>query len=228
MSEDAAQEARWAAVDSYIGEKLLGSDPVMRDVLESSEAAGLPSIAVSPAQGKFLFLLARMMAAKNVLELGTLGGYSGVWLARALPPDGQLVTIDIEPEHTAVAMRNFERAGVTDRVDARVGPALELLPRLKTEQRPPFDLVFIDADKAAYPEYLDWAIALCRPGGLIVTDNVVRGGAVIDGASSDPMVQGVRRFMDKLQGNPKITATVIQTVGAKGYDGLALIQVAQS
>ena len=216
---------RWSAVDAYIDESVLRSDTVLDSVLEASAAAGLPSIAVSPSQGKFLFIMAKAIGATRILELGTLGGYSGVWLARALPPDGRLVTVEVDPKHAEVARRSFERAGVTGVVDLRVGQALDVLPQLDAEPSAPFDLAFIDADKGHYPEYLDWAVRLCRPGALIVADNVIRDGAVIDAASEDPAVRGVRRFMDRLGADRQVTATVIQTVGAKGYDGLAVILV---
>jgi predicted O-methyltransferase YrrM len=216
---------QWTAVDRYIDESLLRSDRVLGRVLQASAAAGLPPIAVSPSQGKLLFIMAKAIGAKRILELGTLAGYSGVWLARALPPDGRLVTIEVNPKHAQVARRNFEHAGMTGLVDLRVGQALDVLPQLAAERQPPFDFAFIDADKSHYPEYLEWSINLCRPGGLIVADNVVREGAVIDATSEDPAVRGVRRFIDRLGTDPQITATVIQTVGAKGYDGLAIALV---
>jgi predicted O-methyltransferase YrrM len=217
-------EDKWAAVDRYAEGRLLGDDDVLATVLEASAAAGLPAIAVSPTQGKFLFILAKAIGATRILELGTLGGYSGVWLARALPPNGRLITVDVDPKHAEVARQNFVRAGVADRVDLRVGQALDLLPQIEAEQLP-FDFVFIDADKGRYPEYLAWAVRLCRPGALIVADNVVRAGAVVDVTSQDPYVRGVRRFMEDLGADPRVAATVIQTVGAKGYDGLAVILV---
>jgi predicted O-methyltransferase YrrM len=216
---------RWTAVDAYIDEIALGADPVLDDVLEACTAASLPSIAVSPSQGKFLFILAKAIGARRILELGTLGGYSGIWLARAMPPDGHLVTIEADPGHAAVARLNFERANVANVVDLRVGQALDVLRQLEAERSAPFDLAFIDADKGRYPDYLEWAIRLCRPGALIVADNVVRNGAVIDAASEDPSVRGVRRFMDCLGANRQVTGTVLQTVGAKGYDGMAVLLV---
>jgi predicted O-methyltransferase YrrM len=219
---------RWTAVDAYIDESVLGFDPVLNDVLEASAAGGLPSIAVSPSQGKFLFIIAKAIGARRILELGTLGGYSGVWLARALPPDGRLVTIEVDPKHAEVARRSFERAGVARVIDLRVGQALDVLPQLGAEESAPFDLAFIDADKGHYPEYLKWAVQLCRPGALIIADNVVRDGAVIDATSEDPAVRGVRRFMDQLGADGQVAATVIQTVGAKGYDGLAVLLVGTS
>jgi predicted O-methyltransferase YrrM len=216
---------RWTAVDAYIDETLLGPDEVLADVLRASADAGLPTIAVSPSQGKFLFILAKAIGASRILELGTLGGYSGVWLARALSRNGQLVTIEVDPRHAEVARRNFDRAGVSDLVDLRVGQALDVLPQLEAKASAPFDLAFIDADKGHYPEYLEWAIRLCRPGALIIADNVVRDGAVIDARSEDPSVRGVRRFMDRLAADRQVTGTVIQTVGVKGYDGLAVLLV---
>ena len=216
---------RWTAVDAYIAGSVLGSDTALDGVLEASAAAGLPSIAVSPSQGKFLFIMAKAIGAKRILELGTLGGYSGVWLARALPPDGHLITVEVDPKHAEVARRSFERAGVASVVDLRVGLALDVLPQLAAERPAPFDLTFIDADKGHYLEYLEWAIRLCRPGALIIADNVVRDGAVIAAASEDSSVRGVRRFMDRLGADRQVTGTVIQTVGAKGYDGVAVILV---
>jgi predicted O-methyltransferase YrrM len=216
---------RWTAVDRYIDDRLLTSDTVLESVLEASAAAGLPPIAVSPSQGKFLFIMAKAIGAKRILELGTLGGYSGVWLARALPPDGRLVTLEAATTHAEVARRNFERAGLADVVDLRVGQALDVLPQLEIDGSGPFDFAFIDADKGHYPEYVDWAIRLCRPGALIVADNVVRDGAVIDAASVDLSVHGVRKFMDRLGSDRTVAATVIQTVGTKGYDGFAVILV---
>jgi len=218
-------QERWTAVDAYISDTLIGADATLAHVLAASEAAGLPPIAVSPSQGKFLHILARSVRATRILELGTLGGYSGIWLARALPPDGRLVTVEVDPRHAEVARRSFERAGVTDRVDLRVGQALDVLVQLEAERTAPFDLVFIDADKGRYSEYLDWAVRLSRPGALILADNVVRDGAVIDGASTDTSVQGVRRFMNHVAADPRVTATTMQTVGAKGYDGLAIVLV---
>lgn len=216
---------KWTAVDTYINDTLLGGDAAMEAVLQASTAADLPAIAVSPSQGRFLFILAKAIGAKRILELGTLGGYSAVWLARALPSDGRLVTVEFAARHAEVARRNFERAGVSHLIELKLGAALEVLPQLEAERRAPFDFVFIDADKVHYPEYLDWALRLTRPGGLIVADNVVREGAVIDAASEDPSVQAVRRFMDKLEANRQVASTVIQTVGVKGYDGFAIVLV---
>ena len=216
---------RWTRVDRYIEDLLLEEDPVLDAVSTDATKAGLPAISVSAAQGKMLHLLARAIGARRILELGTLAGYSGTWLARALPPDGRLITIEFEPRHAAVARRCFERAGVADRVDIRIGAALELLPALEREGVEPFDVVFIDADKGNYDKYLDWSIRLCRPGAMIVADNVVRDGAVVDAGSDDPSVQGARRFMAAVSKDPRVDATAIQTVGVKGYDGFALMLV---
>jgi predicted O-methyltransferase YrrM len=182
----------------------------------------LPLIGVSPLQGKLLQLLAKAQQARSILEVGTLGGYSTVWLARALPPDGHLITLEIDPERAEVARGNIALAGLGDVVELRIGSALDVLPQLAAEGRGRFDLVFIDADKPSYPEYLTWALKLCRPGGLIVADNVVRNGEVADPHSNDPRVQGVRRFNELLASEPRLSATAIQTVGSKGYDGFAL------
>jgi predicted O-methyltransferase YrrM len=212
---------RWTAVDQYIDELLVEPDPVFASVQQDAAAAGLPAISVSASQGKLLHLLARLAGARRILELGTLAGFSGIWLARALPTDGRLVTIEADPVHAAAARRNFERAGIAAQVEIRIGAALEVLPQLAREGAGPFDLVFIDADKGNYAAYLDWAIQLARPGTLIVADNVVRDGEVIDERSDDPSVQGARRFMAALAADPRVTATAVQTVGVKGYDGLA-------
>jgi predicted O-methyltransferase YrrM len=200
-------------------------DEALEAALEGSEAAGLPAIQVAANQGKLLHLLARLQGARSILEVGTLGGYSTIWLARALPPGGRLITLELEPRHAEVARANIARAGLAERVEVRVGPASESLPRLTQEGVEPFDLVFIDADKEGYPDYLGWALRLTRPGSLIVADNVVRGGALIDPDSSDPRVQAVRRFIELVAAEPRLDATVIQTVGSKGYDGLAFALV---
>jgi predicted O-methyltransferase YrrM len=220
-------QERWTAVDRYLDDRLSGPDAVLDAVLDASAAAGLPTIAVSPSQGKLLFVLAKAVGARRILELGTLGGYSGTWLARALPADGLLVTVELDPAHADVARRSFERAGLAGVIDLRVGQALEILPQIGSERLGPFDVVFIDADKEHYPEYLEWAIRLCRPGSLIVADNVVRKGAVIDADSKDPVVRGTRRFIEALATDGRVTATAIQTVGVKGYDGFAMILVTE-
>jgi len=218
-------QARWSAVDAYVTDRLVRSDPDLEAALAENAAAGLPAHDVSPPQGKFLHLLARLMDARRVLEIGALGGYSTIWLARALPPQGRVVTLEFDPKHAEVARRNIARAGLAGQVDLRVGPALETLPRLQAEGAAPFDLIFIDADKPNNPAYLDWAVKLSRPGSLIIGDNVVRDGAVVDADSRDDRVQGVRAFFDRLAADPRLDATALQTVGAKGWDGFAIALV---
>ena len=211
------------AVDHYI-ENLLGlQDDVMRSADQSLRDAGLPPISVSPAQGKLLYLLARVTGAKRILELGTLGGFSTIWMARALPADGRLITMEIDSGHAEVARQNIQRAGLADRVDILIGKALDLLPTLAKEK--PFDLIFIDADKPPYTEYFEWAVRLSRPGTLIIADNVVREGEILSDNSSDDRVTGVRRFNESLGRNEAVTATIIQTVGVKGHDGFAIAVV---
>jgi predicted O-methyltransferase YrrM len=226
VSDDRA-DPRWAAVDRYLGDLLLPADPALDAALEASAAAGLPAIAVSPTQGKLLHLLARLHGARRILEVGTLGGYSTIWLARALPPGGRLVTLEVNAAHAEVARANVARAGLSAVVDVRVGPALETLPRLAAEAGAgaPFDLVFIDADKPSTTEYFEWALALSRPGSVIVVDNVVRDGALADAASEDASVRGMRRFVERVAAEPRVSATGVQTVGAKGYDGFVLALV---
>lgn len=214
-------DERWAAVDKYITDHLVPPDPALDAALAASAAAGLPEINVTPNQGKLLHLLARSIEAKSVLEVGTLGGYSTIWLARALPSGGRVVTLEVDPKCAEVARGNFERAGVAEAIDLRVGPALETLPTLAG----PFDFVFIDADKENTPGYFDWSLKLTRRGGLIVVDNVVRKGAVADAASDDPRVIGMRAFFNRLAAEPRVSATAVQTVGGKGYDGFAVALV---
>jgi predicted O-methyltransferase YrrM len=216
---------RWTAVDRYLTDLLVAPDPALDAALEASAAAGLPAISVTPNLGKLLFLLARLQGAKNILEFGTLGGYSTIWMARALPPGGRLITLESEPKHADVARRNIARAGLADVVDLRVGLALDLLPGVAADMRAPFDLVFIDADKPNNPEYVARSIELCRAGSLIIVDNVVRDGAVIDEKSTDASVQGVRRMNEMLAADPRVSATALQTVGSKGYDGFAFVLV---
>jgi predicted O-methyltransferase YrrM len=216
---------QWTAVDHYLTDLLVQPDPALEAALRDSVAAGLPAINVSPNQGKLLQLLARTMGARTILEIGTLGGYSTIWLARALPAGGRLVTLEVDPKHAEIARTNLARAGLTDIVELRLGPALETLPRLAAEGRGPFDLIFIDADKPSNPEYFAWALKLSRCGSLIIVDNVVRNGAVIDATTSDPGIQGVRRLNEMLAAEPRVSATAIQTVGSKGYDGFALALV---
>lgn len=218
-------QERWTTVDGYIAGLFVRSDPALEAALEASAAAGLPSIQVSPSQGKLLCLLALIQKARAILEIGTLGGYSTIWLARALPPGGRLITLEVDPTHAEVARANVARAGLAHLVDVRLGPALDILPQLATEGRGPFDMIFIDADKPAYAGYLQWALRLSRRGSLIVADNVVRDGAVVDADSADPLVQGVRRFNEQLAAESRVTATAIQTVGSKGYDGFAIAVV---
>lgn len=213
---------QWAAVDQFITEMVVPADPALDAVLAASAAAGLPAINVAPNQGKLLHLLARTQRARSILEVGTLGGYSTIWLARALPPGGRLVTLEADPHHAEVARANFAHAGLADVIDLRRGLALETLPQLVAARQGPFDFVFIDADKVHIGEYFDWALRLTRPGSLILVDNVVRKGAIVDATSGDPNVQGVRRFYQQLAAEARVSATAIQTVGSKGYDGLAL------
>ncbi len=215
----------WTAVDRYINGLLVPADPVLNAALEASTAAGLPSIQVSPPQGKLLHLLVRMGGARNILEIGTLGGYSTIWMARALPPGGHLITLEADAKHAGVARANFSRAGLAGMIELRLGPALGTIPQIAAEGRGPFDLVFIDANKDSMPEYFDWALKLSRRGSVIIADNVIRDGAVIDAASKDPDIQGVRRFNERLAAETRVSATEIQTVGSKGYDGFALALV---
>ncbi|HRA52242.1 MAG TPA: O-methyltransferase [Thermoflexales bacterium] len=219
----------WASVDAYFSEKLIRSDDGLEAALRASDAAGLPAINISPTHGKLLNVLARTMGARRILEVGTLGGYSTIWLARALPPDGRLITLELDDHHAAVARANLRAAGVADHVEVRVGRAVELLAALVSEKQPPFDMVFIDADKPSNLDYLTWALALTRPGSLIVVDNVVRNGEVVSATSADASVRGVRRMMDAIAHDPairdRVDATAIQTVGIKGYDGMALLRV---
>jgi len=224
MDQLAGQD-QWTAVDTYIADLFLPPDPDLEAALASSAAAGLPAISVSPTQGKLLHLLARVQGARRILEIGTLGGYSTIWLARALPADGRLISLEIDPKHAEVARANLARAGLTSVVEIRPGPALDTLPKLMSEGRGPFDLIFIDADKPGYADYLKWSLKLARKGTLIIADNVVRKGAVADAASKDKNVQGIRKFNEALAAEKRVTTTVIQTVGSKGYDGLALVLV---
>jgi predicted O-methyltransferase YrrM len=218
-------QARWTAVDQYFTDALVGPDPILDAVLRASEAAGLPPANVSTSEGKLLQLLARIQGARAILEIGTLGGYSAIWLARALPPGGRLVTLELDAAHAEVARANFALAGLTDTIELRVGPALEALPRLVAERCNPFDLIFIDADKQHNPEYFTWALRLSRTGTVIIVDNVVRAGAVLDAASDDPSVQGVRRLNQLLAREPCVSAVAFQTVGSKGHDGMAIVLV---
>jgi predicted O-methyltransferase YrrM len=216
---------RWNAVDCYITDLLVPADAALDGALEASEAAGLPHIHVAPNQGKLLWMLAKMQGARNILEIGTLGGYSTIWLARALPPNGKVITLEVDAKHAEVARANIARAGLTPLIDLRLGKAIDTLAQLAAEKRGPFDLIFIDADKPSTPEYFTWALKLARPGSIIIVDNVVRDGEVINAASTDRSVQGVRRFNELLAAEPRVSATAIQTVGSKGYDGFAIALV---
>ncbi|PXX41436.1 O-methyltransferase [Undibacterium pigrum] len=219
------QETTWIAVDNYFCERLIPADPVLTATLQNSDAGDLPQHNVAPNQGKFLHLLASLQGAKTVLEFGTLGGYSTIWLARALPEGGRVVSLEFNPHNAAIAQKNIDRAGLSHMVDIRVGKALDTLPQLQAESIHPFDLIFIDADKPNNPHYLEWSLKLSRPGTLIIGDNVVRNGAVVDPASTDANVQGVRSFMDLMANNPRLSATALQTVGSKGYDGFSMALV---
>jgi len=218
-------QEQWTAVDRYITDLFVPSDPALDAALRATTDAGMPLINVAPNQGKLLHILALASRARAILEIGTLGGYSTIWLARALPADGRLISLEADPKHAAVARDNIARAGLAEIVEVRLGRALDTLPQLASEGRGPFDLVFIDADKPNTAAYFAWALRLTRRGGLIITDNIVRGGAVIDEGSADASVQGVRRFNAAQAAEPRVSATALQTVGSKGYDGLAIAVV---
>lgn len=220
-------ESGWSDVDRYFAEHFIPADTVLEAALNAGANAGLPAQDVSPSQGKMLWLLARMQGARRILEIGTLAGYSTIWLARALPTDGRLITLEANAKHAEVALGNLANAGLADHVSVRVGPALETLPKLVAEGQGPFDLIFIDADKQNNTEYFQWSLQLSRPGTLIIADNVVRDGAVVDETSTDPSVIGVRRFVEAVANEPRVSATAIQTVGSKGYDGFALLLVTE-
>jgi len=215
----------WSSVDRYLTDLLIPSDPVLDAAVSASKAAGLPPHQVSETQGKLLMLLAQIQGARRILEIGTLGGFSTICLGRALPPGGRLITLELEEKHASVARTNLARAGLAEVVEVRVGPAVDLLSELAAGNCGPFDLIFIDADKANNPSYLQWSLRLSRPGTVIIADNVIRNGAVASESSADPSVQGIRRFNELLAAEPGVSATVIQTVGNKGYDGFALIRV---
>lgn len=221
----APEPALWSQVDDYICDRLVPDEAMFAQTLAASAAAGLPAINVSAAQGRMLELFARMVQARRILEIGTLGGYSTLWLARGLPEDGRLVTLEADPHHAAVAASNFARSGLGARIELRVGRAVDTLPGVVADGIGPFDLIFIDADKPSNPDYLSWSLQLSRPGTLIICDNVVRDGDVIAADSADARVQGVRRFFDAVAAEPRLAATAIQTVGAKGYDGFAMALV---
>jgi predicted O-methyltransferase YrrM len=223
-----AESEKWKEVDNFFSEALIPPDPVLESALERSRAAGLPAISVSPNQGKLLEILARMLGAQSILEIGTLGAYSTIWLARGMQRGGRLITLESDPAHAAVARANIARAGLQSVVELRLGSALDTLPQISAEDRGPFDLIFIDADKKNIPSYFEWALRLSRPGGVIVVDNVVRDGRVIDSNSDEPDIQGVRRFLEMVAVNTTVSGTAIQTVGVKGYDGFAIVRVASA
>lgn len=215
----------WQQVDDYFGRLLTSSDPALDAALQANREAGLPAIDLTPLQGQFLHLLARICGARRILEIGTLGGYSTLWLARALPPEGLIVTLELDPRHARIARTNLQNACVLDRVDLRVGRAADTLRALVDAGTEPFDLIFVDADKASYADYLDWSLKLSRPGTVLVADNVVRDGKVLDADTIDADIQGVRRFTERLAAEPRLCSTVLQTVGIKGYDGFAMAVV---
>jgi predicted O-methyltransferase YrrM len=219
-----AKEAQkiWIDVDRYFVDTLNLSDPILDATMTANAAAELPAIDVAPNQGKLLHLFAKLVSARKILEMGTLGGYSTIWLARALPPGGRVVSLEFNPKHADVAKSNIQRAGLSDRVEIRVGAALDSLPIIQEERLGPFDFIFIDADKPNNPGYLEWAIKLSRPGTLIIVDNVVRDGAVADAASTDPTIEGTRRMFDLMASDSRLSSTALQTVGCKGYDGFAM------
>ncbi|WP_371580662.1 O-methyltransferase [Streptomyces sp. NBC_01314] len=220
-----SESGTWDDVDAYFTTHLAPNDEALEAALRDNEAAGLPAIDVAANQGKFLHLLALIQGARRILEIGTLGGYSTIWLARALPAEGRLISLEYSDRHAEVACRNIARAGLDGIVEVRVGPALESLPKLTDENPEPFDLVFIDADKANNPHYVEWALKLTRAGSVIVVDNVVRGGRVADAGSTEPDVRGTRAAIELIAAHPKLSGTAIQTVGTKGYDGFALARV---
>lgn len=225
MTPPEAETIQPLDIDRYLSGLLAPHDAALDATLASSKVAGLPEIQVSPTHGKLLHLLARLQGARRILEVGTLGGYSAIWLARALGPGGKLITLEFDPKHADVARANIAKAGVADRVEIRVGAALDTLPKIEAEKGGPFDLVFIDADKENNPIYFDWALKLTRRGSLIVVDNVVRSGAVLDAASTDVSVRGTRRVLERMASEPRVTATAIQTTGLKGHDGFAIALV---
>lgn len=225
MSDNPLDQRRWTAVDDYFASYFIAPDAALDAALEASTAAGLPEINVSPNQGKLLMLLAQISGARTILEIGTLGAYSTLWLAQALPPGGRLITLEADPTHAAVARANITRAGLDDVIDLRLGRALDTLPLIEREGLGPFDLFFIDADKQSNADYFHWALRLSRPGSVIIIDNVVRKGLVIDETSDDPRVHGVRRLNEVMAAEPRVTTTAVQTVGSKGYDGFAIALV---
>jgi predicted O-methyltransferase YrrM len=223
--DSAMSQELWTAVDQYINNIAIGGDPALEAASDAAVAAQLPPISVTPAHGKLLHLMARAQSARRILEIGTLAGYSTIWLARAIPAGGRVVTLEANPMHADIARANLMRAGVADRVDIRLGKALETLPRLAEEKQGPFDFAFIDADRTNLTEYFDWAVRLAHAGSVIIVDNVVRKGGVIDASSEDANIKGVRRFAERLSSDSRVTATMVQTVSAKGYDGFAMALV---
>ena len=218
-------DRKWAEVDGFIADLFVNPDPVLDAALEAGGKAGMPEIEVSPSYGKLLFLLAKMVGAKRILEIGTLAGYSTIWMARALPRDGRLISLEFDRKHADVARKNIDRAGFADKVEVRVGEALDSLPKIQAANEGPFDLFFLDADKPNNPAYFEWALKLSRKGSLIIADNVVRYGALIDMESKDANVKGVRSFLEMVSREKRVSATAIQTVGVKGHDGFALALV---
>jgi predicted O-methyltransferase YrrM len=219
------ESEKWTAVDQFFSAALIAAHHDLESALDSSRTAGLPAISVSPNQGKLLEILARILNARSILEIGTLGAYSTIWLARGMEPGGRLITLEADPAHAAVARANIARAGLQNTVEVRLGSAADTLPQIFAEARGPFDLIFIDADKKSIPLYFEWSLRLSRPGTIIVVDNVVRDGRVIDSESDDPDIQGVRRFIEMMGANETVSGTAIQTVGIKGYDGFAIVRV---
>lgn len=215
----------WKKVDTFFTDALIPNDKALDAALEANREGGLPAIDVTPLQGRFLELMIRVSGSRRVLELGTLGGYSTIWMARAVGAGGRVVTLELDPRHAEIAQRNLDHAGVAARVELRVGKASESLAALIAEKSPPFDFIFIDADKAGYPDYIQWSLKLSRPGTLIIADNVVRDGNVVDPDNPDPNIRGVRRFTELVAAEPRLSTTVLQTVGSKGYDGFAIAVV---
>lgn len=226
MKKKLTNQKRWTAVDNYIADLFIPPDPILERALKVSDEVGLPGYNVSPVQGKFLQILAQVQGAKNILEIGTLGGYSTIWLARALPPaKGHLLSLEINPKHAKIARDNIRRAGLSSMVKVRVGAALDTLPKLVSERSKPFDFIFIDADKENIADYFSWSLKLSRPGSLIIIDNVIRQGEILDARSDNSSVQGVLKLNKLLATDPKVNAITIQMVGCKGYDGLTIVRV---
>jgi predicted O-methyltransferase YrrM len=215
----------WGAVDQYLDKMLITPDSTLKDALATASKAKLPAIQVSSAQGKLLHLLVRIMGARNILEIGTLGGYSTIWMARALPEGGRIITLEADPKHAEVARKNFARSGVGNKVELRIGKALDTLPEVAVDGRGPFDMFFIDANKSNMPEYFEWSLKLARVGSVIIADNVVREGAVLEAKSKDADIQGIRRFLEMVGKEKRVSGTALQTVGTKNYDGFALVLV---